>query len=693
VWKARWQAAFAAKRPLARELYIRANGIPNGDFGDPVGNPPSYRYEENGNSMAYMLLLTGDADRYADACFSRLPLFETTNANWWREELIRSCYSYDALKSVGFWERNPDKKQRFFDIGNQRCAMALTYGTLLYGDSDQVYGALGVYAFGLCTKDEGNPHAEKWLTDPMNELIRQQVVSFAPKAKGGQHIESSDYNKGTNRIGALALEYIRAKTGHDYIPEYRDWFEEAAVSEMTTSPDFAAYTPWGDVEHGHDITGYEQKSHLYALLGVTGNPYLRRYIRDFETKVTDWFNKPWTADFAAFLPPDGEEKDYRELPFYADKFGVYDNAGIGRTMVQDDFAHGGTFGALDAVVESSVDHARRASFDLCLFFRGVLTFSHPSCYMGLPETYNTPLIYGAGRGIGDWTMGEFKGRLAYEATPDAAYFLAARGGSSVSEGYIGPPDLFVHESSRSAVYLPGGAAGMTLVVHARDHIKAPWPIPATLDGIRNQFNVPQYMVDQVNTLRRKEQLWHATGEPTVTGNVITWDAGNGVGCRITVFGDVEISVEKETADNYWEAPVSELGWCIRVTYAGADRDWDTATYVLQHYNATAPLPEPVAIRSANGEAEGVIVRRPGYANTALLFNARVGPDLPPSIVQTYKLYHDPETPNRLHRNRLHPSGFTVELPDPCDVLLYDLPSNPGGAVEIPAQSRSVTVTV
>jgi hypothetical protein len=287
---------------------------------------------------------------------------------------------------------------------------------------------------------------------------------------------------------------------------------------------------------------------------------------------------------------------------------------------------------LDAVVESSVDHARRASFDLCLFFRGVLTFSHPSCYMGLPETYNTPLIYGAGRGIGDWTMGEFKGRLAYEATPDAAYFLAARGGSSVSEGYIGPPDLFVHESSRSAVYLPGGAAGMTLVVHARDHIKAPWPIPATLDGIRNQFNV-------------------------------------------------------------WEAPVSELGWCIRVTYAGADRDWDTATYVLQHYNATAPLPEPVAIRSANGEAEGVIVRRPGYANTALLFNARVGPDLPPSIVQTYKLYHDPETPNRINRNRLHPSGFTVELPDPCDVLLYDLPSNPGGAVEIPAQSRSVTVTV
>jgi hypothetical protein len=669
-WAARWQSLIDAGHPLALNLVSRANRDP--------ALPINKRYEEDGTSMAYMLMITGD-EKYAQWCWDSLPLFFTTNANWWREELIRGCICYEALKKVGFWEKNPDKKQQFFDVANQRCALALSYQSLFYGDSDQVLGALAAYAFGLCTKDEGNPLADQWINAPENELLRQQVVSFVQRAKGrrqkkgGQWIESSDYNHNTTRIGALVLEYLRAKTGNDYIPEYRDWFEEAAVSEMGMSYDFKTFCPWGDVEHGHSITPWEQKSHLYCILGITGNPMLRRYVREFETADPAWTSQPWTSDFGAFLPPDGPEEDWRGLPMYASRFGVNDNAGISLTSIQDDVFNGGSFGTLFADTERWVDHQLRAVMDLCFYFRGTLTFSHPICYMGLPETYNTPLIYGMAISY-DWGRGECQMRLAYEETPDYVYSMAAKGGSIGNTGYIAPGPTFLHEVTRSMVYLPGGANGQTIVVHARDHVTAPFPRGMSGDDVRNTIgaNFSDTMVAQINATRRKQQIFHATGEPAVDGKVLTWDAGNGVECRLTAFGDVAITVEREIADNYWSAPVSELGWCIRINYAIDDQDWDSATYVLQAYNAIVPLPEPASIKSLNGEAEGVVVFRPGYPDTVLLFNARPGPILPPPLLDGYAMVADPETPDRINRNRYHSGGFTVDLPGTSDVLLYDL---------------------
>jgi hypothetical protein len=684
-WRQRWQDNIRAGDPLAKLLLDRARGI------------PIIRYEDAGDYACAAYAITGDP-MYLSLCLERLDdpsqshtwLVATDNANWWREYLVRSAAMYIVLRDHGVFEARPDLKQKFWDVQNQRCALAYSFYSVLTNDSDQTAGAWAVPLWAKISVPDGNEGARQYLDHPMNDLVHMVIVDYLRRAAGGEWIEGTDYNKETLRVLFRTADLYRYVTGMDEMPELTAWAKKAARAEMSLVRDPAATDDvsykWGAIEHLGEIW-YWLLSQLCLIQNFSGDPYLKNFLNVAFRTHTDvygfdadranqaWTNEPWTSDlwWCSFDPSD-PGTDYRTAPEFdtSNGFAISDHAGVGLTVFRDG---PNSFGGVMCRNTLGVDHYLNAGTIHQLWYKGTPVDTHARGYESMPaNAFNGFLWYGHGTGFFAGAV-EVCNRLAYQGSADAIYAMHGLGGNAVGDGSAGPPPVFIQEITGSFVLLPGakGNACTTLVIHDRSNIDAPFDPSLTYDQVRVLMQIQPQEYQSIKDNPRKKRIFRSKSEPVVSADRVTY-ATDDKTTRIMWFSSsaVVVTVNKDDTDQIWK---EEQGYTIEFTFA-VDQKWDSATFVQQVWASGEPVPDdPFPLRSTGGEAEGVIVRRVGYPNTAILFNARPGPDLPNphwGVEHSYRLAYDGKQADRINRNRLHPSGFTLSLPGPCDVLLYDL---------------------
>jgi len=663
-WKDNWNTALAADHPWAKLLMDNANA--SGTTGQ--------RYSDYGDYGTYAYLLTGDV-AYADKAWTIIQthLHPSTDLNFLRG-IPKFALLYHGLKQGGYWDLHANRRQQFVDMLNTWSDATLDHAGFRYSDSDQIVAALGITAWSLISQGE-NSQAERFLTDPRlgglnvtsteRTNVRNSIADYCRRAAGGQWIEGTGYNMETLAELIQATEGVRAVMGKDYFPEVTAYYQEAAISEMALiTPDMHASLQWGDNQWPRHLQNWYRVATLGMLAGVTQDTPTGEYIQDF---LRDYANthgwrgdlataEPWGHVFFAFNPL-APEADWRAHPAFAVPAGgvaVSDNPGQGLTFIREGTGNNATLAGLQNYIPTGVDHALPNAWDFQLYHSGEWVFTRPVGYANGGLSANTMLAAGYG------VVSEATGRTGYEvgASGSFVYTAGSTGGSTVWNGYYGPPETFIHEMTRSMFYLPAGTAGgvPTLISFDRANVDQP-----NLEGYHYAIDR-----DQITNSPLKQWAFHAPVMPTVTasagGTALTWQTKGGQDVRIDVLADnMGVEVAQTTTSvigGFLHAPEDQR-YVSRLTPTTYQK-WDTVASVMQAGELT-PGVSNTKVSSAGGEAKGVLVHRPGVNDVVVLFNARQAADLPPVQTDWNYLRYNPAVMGLLKAGRLHQTGFAVNV--------------------------------
>ncbi len=241
------------------------------------------------------------------------------------------------------------------------------------------------------------------------------------------------------------------------------------------------------------------------------------------------------------------------------------------------------------------------------------------------------------------------------------------------EGYYYPPPTFLHEWTRSLVYLPSNdARSDTLVVHDRTNAQNPKDLPQFERYRRSQ----QTALLGMSAL--KQWVIHAPVEPIQTANGISWETKAGqqvsvdsllpIGQRRVVYDEHDLFADTVVRP-------SERKWQLRILPA-QNRQWDTFLNVVQVSDIGTRLSNEL-VRSDDAQTEGVLVRRVGHDDTMVMFNAAPGPLLPDSRIGASSVF-SPALGAALSRVRVRSSTYSVRWvagSAHTDILLLDLNPN------------------
>jgi hypothetical protein len=131
----------------------------------------------------------------------------------------------------------------------------------------------------------------------------------------------------------------------------------------------------------------------------------------------------------------------------------------------------------------------------------------------------------------------------------------------------------------------------------------------------------------------KQWFLHTPESPQLTSGSAEWHLPSGARVQLAMLLPKNASAIVENEKFVWPANVEGAGWIddsekkwhIRVT-PPTDQKWDTFLNVVQVYDGAAY--DATLVRSAGGEAEGVLVERPEGEDVLLLFNGLPAPDIP-----------------------------------------------------------------
>ena len=247
-------------------------------------------------------------------------------------------------------------------------------------------------------------------------------------------------------------------------------------------------------------------------------------------------------------------------------------------------------------------------------------------------------------GFGD--MPGFK-ELVGAATGDTyAYQAGTTGGASVRLPYYQPPPVFVHEWTRSVLYLSSNTD--TVVVYDRAHV-------TDVMGLNRYSAQIQAQIEKAPS--PKQWLLHMPVPPTMSAGAtaITWRTPGGQSVQwhpLLPAGSVKTPFDeaalKKAGDPSWRTNVEdrELKHHVKV-WPGEKKDWDTFLNVIQVGD-----PGQVSVVAVPGEVEGARISRPGAPDVLALFNAQPSARLDPT---PYHASHD----DALRRAHLRSSGFSV----------------------------------
>ena len=313
-----------------------------------------------------------------------------------------------------------------------------------------------------------------------------------------------------------------------------------------------------------------------------------------------------------------------------------------------------------------VDHFVRYFNDFELWRKGEWVITHPRGYGGPPNTglgTNAVLMQGFGDMLG------FKELLGVSSSETHDFQVGTTGGAAVPTPYYDPPPVFVHEWTRSVLYLPGPTD--TIVVHDRAHVT---------DVLRKEryYAVDRALFDK--TPSAKQWILHMPVRPTIQQSSISWTTPGGQQVRWlpllpeSVKTDYDEKALKKSGDAAWKGGVtdSELRYHVKV-WPVTKKDWDTFLNVIQVGDGGA-----VALVKGSDQAEGVHVARVNQPDVVAMFNAQ------PSSLLEQAAYH-PSHDAALRTAHLRSTGYSVKwtaVASATDLLLADLDPTRRWVVEV-----------
>jgi hypothetical protein len=497
-------------------------------------------------------------------------------------------------------------------------------------DSDQTVGNYFQFAFLALATAQDNPRAGEFLarsyvggltpTAADRSSLRNAIKQYATQlAEGGVWPEGTQYNLGTLQLLMMGYEGVRTATGVDHFPEVTALLPQLAMGQVCEmSPDLKAFIQWGDTEEPRALRLFRRVTTLGMLGGLLQDdpscgPYANQLVADFVAKygAVGYNSAEPLSRIFYFYNPYAAKSTRQRLP------GHFRALGQGLQIYHDGWE------ATDSLLsihfpqrQLPVDHEVNFFGDFQLYRRGEWVLTHPLAYDGLVregEGTNTMLIGGLS------SMQEVKNTGPVEVDPQGRYLYTAgtTSGQYYRLPYYDPPTPFLKEWTRSFFYLPSrDKRSDTLVVF--DRVFAD-PV-ARLDRYRK---ADQQRITAAPGL--KQWIVHMPVSPIVAADGISWRTAGGQDVKVSTLLPASprrqiIDEDATWPDTFPYPRKAEQKWQVRLM-PPTDRQWDTFLNVVQAWDAGTTLRNTL-VRSAGGEAEGVLVDRAGHPHALLLFGAK-----------------------------------------------------------------------
>lgn len=590
------------------ERSAAASGTSNARYAD-LGQWATMAYQVSGSPM------------HAEKAWARIRrrLGKTpSDRNITREHFIDYAWMYDWLKPA----LSEEQRREFIAMMNHWCLLVLDrvpgtpWGTRM-ADSDETVGHYFGLALWALVSAEENPQAMEYLRSPAvgglqatgrnRATWRNTIFQYAQSARGGVWLESSEYNLGTLRLLLLGAEAIRTATGRDDFPELTALADEIAAAQLhELTSDLRSAYQWGDLEHPRSLQMHRRAALLAVLSGTARDDAAAgRMLALLE--ALPWEELP-PREFVLYHP-------FRPKRLWTDQPLWYVAPGMGAVFARDTWAPSGSLFIASLAGRPGVDHEVRYLGDFQLYRNGEWVLTHPLGYDATEgEIQNTMLVGGWGG------MREARGLLEAKAAADGIVAaVGGTGGSLYRQWDIAPAPAFLHEWTRSLVYVPGRNGGSDVILV---HDRVLMDDPRTLPRYSAYSAQDRRRMDRELARGLKQWIVHMPVEPLVEGRTISWvtPQGEPVQVRTLLPEDTTTLVYQEGGaglpmPKYVQE--GERGWQARVC---SPRDgWETFLHVIQV--GSQPV-EATLVREDT--LEGVRLVRPGQADRVVLFNAQPG---------------------------------------------------------------------
>lgn len=709
--------------------------------GADQGVPPPDMNYNTGLFQAFMYQATGDPSYVSNAwTLLNYNIFPYILANAGSMDLnVTREFAHDLSVTYDWIYNGLTAPQRTYFQARMHEMLDQVSGTSDVGDSDQIVGYYaGISAWYLASKDH-NPHAITIFNDTFVAgqtvatgadyfTYRNAVKYFASvMARGGEWIESSEYNHGTMQfVISIALVYrfsSYASTYAGHFDEIETLIRQFAYRQMyMVTPDYRMAFQYGDEEKPHQLQVWDRQTcNMMLMAAMTDSEperqLLWRFTQDFwqshisELGYIGYNIMPTPRAFPMMNPYGTATANLTSLAagWYAE--------GHGMTVHRDGLA------TTDCVFWSDfrqqafgVDHPSEFWGDMQMYRKQTWVATHPFGYnpwwLGSSHSadlYNCHTVEGCTcyPQIGSplptaLQMRQVVGQKTGTHGAGYAYTCGTQGGQLFprydiygTSNYAADITVFCHEDTRSVLKLSSTTKKSDLIVVCdRVNAKDPETLPgfsAYYANLTSGFAVQQSMQQE----KRYAWHWHMPEQPTVVSNAISWtphktsrqQGGSDYGwgtqdttqhCRIDwlypAVANVTVAVQDETAftslvDGYVAGSIhpENRAWRVKISPV-VEVQWNPLLAVVS-VTDTGETVTTALVQDASNHAIGTLISRTSDDDVLVMFNAIQGAD----FAQTAPTLE--ETEALLLTVRLRASGYTVTW-DPVSattkVFLCDL---------------------
>ena len=559
-------------------------------------------YDDDGQFAALVYRVTGDKSYAAKAWAA---LYKDVSGDIGPVDNVREYFVEYLLVYAWIRDSLSDAQQRQFAAAIQRWAdvslgngPAEKRGGFQFSDSDQTIGqyfglalmdALQIGPGGLLDREIANGGAQGRRVGGLDataadrttarNTIRQYVEQLAA---GGEWFESRQYNSNTVVLLLMGWMALADTLGEDHFPEIAAWVPGACQAALVSfTPDRQSAVEWGDDERAGSLDLYKQIPFLAALEAAA----LRVGDRESAAKVASLLSKLRTAQ---------GDKGIRGRAYYFLGDSISPQPYLNAAAPLSNYSPGvGMLRRIDrdrlffafAPSRLRVDHECNFIADLMLYSKGEWVLRHPIAYSVVTDSaagVNAVLVSGCSAMLA-------KGPLACENTPDYAYFVGQTQGMIYEKTAWNSPPEWLHELTRSVLYLPQAGA-----ICVCDRINADDPLAARPDLVG-------YLRPDKEAIlaarHRKEIVWHMPVKPAVSATSLAWASVGGQRLQIDAFSPtgalaVKLFDEHELWSDVSSIPADQKAWQARM-HPDADRKWD-AILTLIRLSPGADAPQPIS---------------------------------------------------------------------------------------------------
>jgi hypothetical protein len=391
------------------------------------------------------------------------------------ENFTHNSYLYALTYSRAEQHLDPKRKAQWRAGQIDRCLRAL--GTNMWGvnvrvaDSDLLVGA---WAMILATDTALGTNLRNYAAEGTSfSAMTAAVERYLQAAAGGEWIESTQYNLGTNREIATAIGFA----GLANFPTIQNYLTELAEQcRWHHTPDLQDVVQWGDEEHPHALSAHYRAPLYHVLHGLGFDPsgHLLHLAKAIQPQVDSAF---WIAHQHSLLTFDPSLLPAE--PQVVPPLGLRQSAnGLVLYRTATDLVQ------VFCPVPIGVDH-QMVQWDVRWYSKGAWLLDHPLGYMPTSRTQNGSECYGFTPPITG-----LEPALEYA---DGCFVRLSAKHPSVLPGWD-PAPPFIHDWLRT-VELAGGR------IEVRDKIAA--DMPTRLD----RFYGGQATFD--GRVAPLAQFWHA----------------------------------------------------------------------------------------------------------------------------------------------------------------------------------------